>query len=153
MPIALDRIAAFLQAGYRNVVFSDEAIAPSTLKVLCEEITRRKLDFEWTCRCRLELSHTRELFQAMRAAGCYEVLFGLESISPRVQKLMDKHLDGMDENRVRRILADMQAAGLAVHVTLIAGFPGDTFADSARTRLRYRRAARYEERDLLPEPV
>ncbi|HJU32641.1 MAG TPA: radical SAM protein [Hyphomicrobiaceae bacterium] len=133
IPAALDRIAAFLQSGYRNVVFSDEAIAPSTLKVLCEEITRRKLDFAWTCRCRLELSHTRELFQAMRAAGCYEVLFGLESISPRVQKLMDKHLEGMDEDRVRRIFADMQAAGLAIHVTMIAGFPGDTLADSERT--------------------
>jgi hypothetical protein len=133
IPLALDRIAAFLQAGYRNVVFSDEAIAPSTLKVLCEEITRRQLDFKWTCRCRLELSHTRELFDALRAAGCYEVLFGLESISPRVQKLMDKHLDGMDEARVKRIFGDMQAAGLAVHVTMIAGFPGDTLADSERT--------------------
>ena len=133
IPETLDRLATYLNAGYRNIVFSDEAIAPGTLKVLSEEIVKRKLDFQWTCRCRLELSHTRELFEQMRAAGCYEILFGLESISTRVQKLMDKHLAGMDETRVRRIFQDIDAAGLAVHVTLIAGFPGDRLADSERT--------------------
>lgn len=130
---ALDRLAILLRAGYRNIVFSDEAISPSTLKLLCEEIIRRELVFKWTCRCRLELAHTRDLFKAMRDSGCYEVLFGLESISPRVQRLMDKHLDGMDEPRVKRIFSDMQEAGLAVHVTMIAGFPGDTLDESGRT--------------------
>lgn len=133
MPQALDRLASYLAAGYRNIVFSDEAISPATLKVLSEEILKRKLDFRWACRCRLELTHTRELFERMRAAGCYEILFGLESISTRVQMLMDKHVDGMDEARVKRILEDMRAAGLGVHVTMIAGFPGDTVADSERT--------------------
>jgi hypothetical protein len=133
VPNTLDRLTAFLQAGYKNIVFSDEAIAPGTLKILCEEIEKRKLDFRWTCRCRLELSHTRELFERMRAAGCYEILFGLESISTRVQKLMDKHLEGMDEARVKRIFRDLDAAGLAVHVTLIAGFPGDSLPESEHT--------------------
>jgi hypothetical protein len=133
IPHSLNRLASYVKAGYRNIVYSDEAISPGTLKALCEEIETQKLDFRWTCRCRLELSHTRELFERMRNAGCYEVLFGLESISPRVQKLMDKHLGGMDEPRVKRVFEDMEAAGLAVHVTMIAGFPGDSLEDSERT--------------------
>lgn len=130
---SLMRLSAWVDAGYRNIVYSDEAIAPSTLSVLCEEIERAGVKFRWTCRCRLELSHTRELFMRMKRAGCYEILFGLESISPRVQKVMDKHLAGMDEPRVKRIFEDMEAAGLAVHVTMIAGFPGDSMEDSQRT--------------------
>ena len=133
VPESLERLAAYVDAGYRNIVFSDEAISPATLRVLSEEILKRGLRFQWTCRCRLELTHTRELFERMRAAGCYEILFGLESISTRVQMLMDKHVEGMDEARVRKIFDDLRAAGLGVHVTMIAGFPGDTLADSERT--------------------
>jgi hypothetical protein len=133
LPPSLDRLSSYIDAGYRNIVYSDEAIAPSMLNALCEEIEARKLDFRWTCRCRLERSHTRVLFGRMRKAGCYEILFGLESISPRVQRLMDKHLEDMDEARVRRIFEDMEAAGLAAHVTMIAGFPGDSLEDSERT--------------------
>ncbi len=62
----------------------------------------------------------------MRAAGCYEVLFGLESISPRMQKLMGKFVEGLDSCRVRGIFSATSAAGLGMHVNLIGGFPGDT---------------------------
>ena len=133
VPKSLDRLSAYVNAGYRNIVFSDEAIAPATLRILSQEILKRGIKFQWTCRCRLELAHNRELFELMRAAGCYEILFGLESISTRVQMLMDKHVEGMDEARVRAIFDDMVAAGLGIHVTMIVGFPGDTPEDSERT--------------------
>ena len=129
----LDRLEALLRVGYRVFVFSDEAVPPAFLSLLCRGILDRGLSFDWACRCKLEYAHTPELFEQMRAAGCYEVLFGLESISPRIQKLMDKFVPGLDGPRVRDILRSADRAGIAVHVNLIAGFPGDTPQEAAES--------------------
>jgi hypothetical protein len=123
---ALARIESALRAGYHNLIFSDEAIAPALLTDLCAGIEARGLRFRWACRCKLETAHTRELFERMRRAGCYEVLFGLESISPEVQKKMDKFVKGLDRERIRRILLALADTGIGVHLNLIAGFPGDS---------------------------
>jgi hypothetical protein len=129
----LIRIQAQIAAGYRNFIFTDEALSPALLGRFCKEIMRRNMKFRWACRCKLELAHTRELFEAMSAAGCYEVLYGLESISPRVLKLMDKEVEGLDRDRVKEIFRAMNGAGIGNHVNLIAGFPGDTVQDVAET--------------------
>jgi hypothetical protein len=67
----------------------------------------------------------------MRQAGCFEVLFGLETVSPRMQKRMDKFVEGLSRERIKDIFDQAAAAGIGVHVNLIAGFPGDTPAETA----------------------
>jgi hypothetical protein len=124
--LALDRIEGLLSAGYRTFIFSDEAVSPAFLRYFSQGIVERKLSFRWACRCKLELSHTGDLFRQIRAAGCYEVLFGLESTAPRVQKLMDKYVDGLDIKRINEIFHSMDASGIGLHINLIGGFPGET---------------------------
>jgi hypothetical protein len=126
IPHSLDRVAAHVAAGYRIFIFSDEAISPAALGHLTAGIGERDLDFRWACRCKMETAHSADLFARMGAAGCYEVLFGLESTSPRVLQRMDKYIKGMDDAAVDRVFHDMDAAGIGVHVNLIGGFPGDT---------------------------
>ncbi len=123
---ALDRIQAQITAGYRNLHFSDEAVSPALLRLFSEGILERGLSFRWGCRCKLDPSQTPELFRLAREAGCYEIIFGLESISPRVQKLMDKHVEGLDQERIAEIFGAVHGAGIALFINLIAGFPGDT---------------------------
>lgn len=130
---SLDKLSALAAAGYEYLVFSDEALSPSVLKSLSEGILRRGLRLKWSCRCRIETSFTPAILALMRAAGCYEVLFGLESASTRMLKLMEKHDRGLDLDSVRRLWRQCDEAGIGVHVTMIAGFPGDTAADSALT--------------------
>lgn len=130
---SLDRVEAAIAAGCRWFYFSDEALSPATLRVLAEEIERRELDIHWACRCKLERAHTPELVEQLGRSGCYEILFGLETTSPRVLKLMDKHVEGLDEAAIGRVLTAMQSAGVGIHVNLIAGYPGDTRADSERS--------------------
>ena len=127
---SLDRVEAAARAGYRSIYFSDEALSPATLGVLADEIERRALDIRWACRCKLERAHTAELFERLGRAGCYEILFGLETTSPRVLKLMDKHVEGLDEAAIARAFAGLEAAGIGIHVNLIAGYPGDSAAES-----------------------
>jgi hypothetical protein len=69
----------------------------------------------------------------MRRAGCFEVLYGLETISPRMQRRMSKYVEGMDAGRVLSLYRATAEAGLGLHVNLIAGFPGDTPRESAET--------------------
>lgn len=130
---ALGRLEALAAAGTRTFIFSDEALSPAMLRLLADGITERGLDIRWACRSKLELSHTPELFESLARAGCYEVLYGLESISPRVQKLMSKHVRGLDAPGIKRIFLSMGRAGVGTHVNLIGGHPGDDVADIEET--------------------
>ncbi len=86
VPAALDRIASQIAAGYRTFIFSDEALAPALLRRFCQGVLVRGLRFRWSSRCRMEPNVDRELLSLMREAGCFEVLYGLESSSPPMQE-------------------------------------------------------------------
>lgn len=130
---SVDRLAALAAIGVDNVILADEAISPAALRVLSEEILRRGLRIRWTCRCKLELGFSRALLERAAAAGCYEILFGLETTSPDLQRRMDKYVAGLDSPAIARILDDMAALGIGVHINLISGFPGETIAEAEAT--------------------
>jgi Radical SAM superfamily len=129
----LDRIATYARSGYQKFMFSDEAISPSSLALLAEAISRRGLEIRWACRSKLERAHTPELFRQLRKAGCFEILFGIESVVPRILGLMDKVADGIDEAHVSGAFRAMTESGIGVHVTLIAAFPGETLVELRQT--------------------
>ena len=116
-----------------HLIFADEAISPAGLRLLSREISRRGLKLKWACRCKLERAFTRELFDLAAAAGCTEILFGLETISEPLQRRMGKHVPGLDAAAVRRMLGELAAAGIGVHLNLINGFPGETLGEAEAT--------------------
>jgi Radical SAM superfamily len=130
---SLDRVAAYAEAGYRQFMFADEALSPSSLNLVADEIRRRGLRIKWACRSKMERAHTSDLFHRLGESGCFEILFGLESVSPRILKLMDKVTDGLDEERVAATFRAMTAAKVGIHVTFIAAFPSETVEEVRRT--------------------
>jgi hypothetical protein len=66
-------------------------------------------------------------------AGCYEILFGLETTSDALLHKMGKAVDGLNPDGVASIFRDMKQIGLGVHVNLICGFPGETLAEADAT--------------------
>ncbi|HEX6540274.1 MAG TPA: radical SAM protein [Ktedonobacterales bacterium] len=126
VPGALDRLEALVNAGYHTFIFADEALSPALLRRFCQAIIERGLAFTWSCRCKLERAFTPELFELMRAAGCYDVLFGLETTSLRMLRRMGKYTEGLDGEAIQGIVEAAKAAGIALHINLIGGFPGDT---------------------------
>ena len=131
IPAALERFEQLQSAGYRTLVLGDEALSPTVLARLSDGIVERGITLSWCCRAKIELAFTPALFRRMRQAGCCEVLFGLESISPRMLKRMDKFVEGLTRERIKAIFENAGAAGIGVHVNLIAGFPGDTPSEVA----------------------
>ncbi|MFC1521805.1 B12-binding domain-containing radical SAM protein [Elusimicrobiota bacterium] len=130
---AISRLERLYKAGYRNFYFSDEAVSPAWLDLFCQELEKKTLKFKWACRSKVETSFTPELLTRLRASGCYELLFGLETISARMQQRMNKYVAGLDARCIREMFFAAGRAGVGTHVNLLAGFPGDTPSEARET--------------------
>jgi len=76
----------------------------------------------WSCMSRTDRVDP-ELLQAMADAGCWNILFGIESLNPVALKAASKALDPAT---VGPAIAAAQAAGLEVIASIMIGLPGDT---------------------------
>ena len=130
---SLSRIEKLIKRGYGYFYFCDEAVPPRLLEYLSDIIIKKKMVFKWACRCRIEPEYTEYFFRKLKAAGCYEVLFGLESVTPRVQQLMRKYDHTVDECCAKSIIDSASRAGLGIHLTFIVGFPGERLEETKAT--------------------
>ena len=116
--------------GAQRFFFTDECVALSPAKRLCQQIIDKKLDIKWTCEMRFEKHLTRELLASMRDAGCLKIVFGLESFNQRVMDFMKK---GIKQEWVRRIADDCIDLGIALHCYIIVGFPTEKEEEARET--------------------
>jgi len=116
--------------GAQHFFFTDECVALSPAKRLCQQIIDKKLDIKWTCEMRFEKHLSRELLASMRDAGCLKIVFGLESFNQRVMDFMKK---GIKQEWVRRIAEDCIDLGIAVHCYIIVGFPTEKEEEALET--------------------
>ena len=128
--LAIASLRPVVESGIRDFIFSDEALSPAMLRTLANAIIASRLKFNWACRSKVELALNRDLFALLRRAGCYEILFGIESTSPRMLERMGKTTPGADTAFLARMFADMHAEGIVPHISLIVGFPGDTLPEA-----------------------
>jgi len=105
------------------ISFSDDCVAPATLKALAAKLLERGPKVSWQCEVRFEKALTTDLLSEIRKAGCRNLIFGLESYAPRVLALMKK---GVRHEEIGRILADCRRLGIAFNLQLFFGFPGET---------------------------
>ena len=119
------------QYGIRDVTFYDETFTlnrPRAMQ-LCAGMLRRGLDLTWAANARPERLDA-ELLLEMRRAGCWRLLFGIESGSQRVLDAMKK---GTTIAGIERAIGLARASGIETHGTFIFGTPGETYADGLET--------------------
>lgn len=106
----------------------------------CQTMLDSGENFLWGCSARTDCVDD-ELIDLMYRAGCRSIFFGVETGSPRLQRLIEKDLD-LDgaAARVRRC----SAMGMATTVSLITGFPEETGEDMWQTVSFLVNAARHE---------
>lgn len=117
--------------GAKEIVFFDETFAVNKQRVfeVCDGILHRGIHVAWNIRTRVDILD-ETMLKAMRRAGCRSLHVGVESGSPRVQKLMKKNLD---LNRMTHSLNLAKQMGMETRGYFMIGFPGETLDEIEST--------------------
>jgi radical SAM superfamily enzyme YgiQ (UPF0313 family) len=127
----LEEIELCLDQGFKEIKFIDDTFAQDRQRalLLAREIKRRRLDFTWFASACVNQVDP-ELLQAFRDAGCWAILFGVES---GVQKNLNTLRKGISLPQVRNAVRWAKEVGLRVQTTFMFGIPGETYEEALRT--------------------
>ena len=119
------------QYGVRDITFYDETFTLSKQRALafCKEVLRRGVRVSWSVNARVDTVDL-EILQWMKKAGCWRVLYGIES---GVQRNLDTLRKGITLGQVQDAVRATREAGLEVLGMFMFGVPGETFADGEAT--------------------
>jgi radical SAM superfamily enzyme YgiQ (UPF0313 family) len=96
---------------------------------LCQAIIRSGLKIQWVCNSRVDAVDA-ETMNAIRAAGCWNIAFGIESGDQDILDRINKHTT---LEQIRLAVAAAKRAGLQVTGHVIIGFPEDSLKTIATT--------------------
>ncbi len=119
------------QYGVREVVFYDDTFPLKKKRVVefCELMLSKGVQLSWSANARCD-SVTPELLRLMRRAGCWRLLFGIESGN---QKTLDRMLKKETLDEIRHGIRITQEAGIDTYGMFILGYPGESYQDGLRT--------------------
>jgi Radical SAM superfamily len=105
----------------------------------CQAMIAAGENFTWSCSARTDCVD-RELLEMMARGGCRGIFYGVEVGSARMQKIIDKDLD---LERAKQVIDDTEELGIRSTVSLITGFPEETWEDLRQTVRIYMHSARW----------
>ena len=110
--------------GIRYLRFLDDnfLLWPKRLRRVCEGLLDRKLGFTWSCFGRVD-TVDEDLLRLMKAAGCQEISYGIESGSQRILDVIRKDIT-LDQ--VREAVAATRRAGIGTIGFFMIGHPTET---------------------------
>jgi len=109
------------------------------LNDFCNRLRAKKLPFTWSCSSRADTLDP-ETANLMKKSGCNAVFIGIETGSPRMQKLVNKNLD---LEKAWKIARQVSQAGIQTKLAFIFGFPDETEDDLKQTLSFIMRAIRF----------
>lgn len=116
--------------GVIHFAFSDEAISPSSISKLSDELIKRGMRVRCSTDVRLERQFTPELCNKMFKAGFRLLCFGLESGCNRVLNHMEK---GITKETAAEVCRNAYNAGIWNHLYVFFGFPTESRAEAQET--------------------
>lgn len=127
----IDEIKYFMgKYKVKHFLFIDEAIPPRYYNELADAIQKNKLEIYFYSFVRLEKGFTRDVLDNLYKAGFRIGLWGYESSSDRIMKMMNK---GIDVDERLRILRDAKEAGIWNNALFIMGYPTETHEEIENT--------------------
>lgn len=119
------------ELGIGEVELYDDTFtwAPQRVLDICDSIVRDGLNVEWAIRDRVSNARA-DLMEAMYAAGCRRIHYGIESGSDTILDLMKKRITTA---QARRAVALAKDHGMTVLTYFMFGNPGETVDDIRRT--------------------
>ena len=90
---------------------------------ICEELIKRRLHgLYWAIRSRVDLVD-KDVLEALRAAGCKRIYYGVESGNPEILQTLRKKVD---LHEVKQTMALTRKAGIDTFGYFMVGSPGET---------------------------
>lgn len=127
-----ERVADNLQAmkeKYKvsNFLFLNNAFNPtlSYAEKVITAIKKRKLDIFWSDSVHPN-ALSKDIFPGLRESGCKQLYFGLESLSPRILKVLNRP---SDPSQFSLFLRESHKHNIFNGVNFLIGVPSETFAD------------------------
>ena len=96
---------------------------------LCKQIIKLDFEINWTCSSRVDMLD-QELVLMMKQAGCYKIYLGIETGSPRMQKIINKNLP-LDEAMETILLLNQNK--ITPVISFVYGFLEETQKDLMQT--------------------
>jgi len=129
----LDEMEALRDRGVRELHLIDDCFNSDLdrARAIMRGIRERRLDLKLAFPNGLRGDRLPDdLLDLMVAAGVYKMNFGVESGSPRVQKLIRK---GLSLDAIKDGISRAAARGIFTHGFFMLGFPGETAAEMEQT--------------------
>jgi len=120
----LDEIAyAITEKGYKEIQFIDSNF--NTEKEWFDRFYRgvkdRKISFRWSCLLRVDHAN-KEVLEAMKEIGCWNITFGIESSSQLLLDTIDK---GISVDQIKKAVKSAVESGIEVTGSFLIGLPNE----------------------------
>lgn len=115
----------------RFIRFDDDAftINKDFVTRVCDLIIQKKLGINWYCSTRVDMI-TKGLLEKMKASGCIQISFGVESGSDETLKRIKK---GINKQQIKRAFQLAKEAKIYTGAYVMIGFPWETEKDMLET--------------------
>jgi len=90
---------------------------------ICNEILKRKIKITWECSGRIDRI-SKEMLLKMKEAGCTNIIYGMESGSEKILRVIDKKIT---KEQIKKAVDLTNEVGLTYHAYLMVGNPGETW--------------------------
>jgi anaerobic magnesium-protoporphyrin IX monomethyl ester cyclase len=126
-----DELAYLRARGIRKIYVRDPTFAlnPRYTRDLLDRLIGESWDISWNCFLRADRVSPEQL-ERMKRAGCYLVMFGIETASDELNERSRKNIT---QAEIRAGVAAAKAAYLQVLGTFVIGMPGETRASAEET--------------------
>lgn len=114
----------FERFSVEDVMFVDDNFAQDELWVIdfCDRLIRKRINLKWRCNARVD-TITEAMVRKMADAGCYMIMYGLESGS---QFILDSIKKGITIAEIKKAVNITNKAGIKTMGYFMFGLPDET---------------------------
>jgi len=124
VPNIVDEIEMLVKRhGVKGIDIVDDLFTVDRERILkfCRELISRKMNVVWSCLSRTD-HVTPETLKAMKSAGCWQIIYGIESGS---QDTLDRINKNINLSGIKETIFQTRTAGIEAAAFLMIGLPGD----------------------------
>lgn len=117
--------------GAKHVNFITDCMPPGMIQDLPDQLIEAEANVTWWSDARVEpRAYTTEGAKKLYDSGCRKLLFGFETVTPRLLKMMKK---GQSLKSTIEVASNCADAGISVTFYAMVGFPSETRAEAQAT--------------------